>query len=70
MYIWVHGEWCHVNGVLLDSEQQIGTVKEFAAYMESEKKIPDFSIMKEAKFWDFNVEQKEWISMREKKEMI
>ena len=69
MYIWVHGEWCHVHGVLLDSEQQIGTVKEFAAYMLGEKTVPDFEMMKKAKFWDFNMNQKEWTSMREKQGM-
>ena len=70
MYIWVHGEWCHVNGVLLDAEQQIGTVKEFAGYMESEKNVPEFLRMKKAQFWDFNMKQTEWTSMREKKESI
>ena len=70
MYIWVHGEWCHVNGIFLDAAQQIGTVKVFAGYMESENNVPDFLRMKKAQFWDFNVKQTEWTSMRDKKESI
>ena len=60
LYTWVHGQWEHVNGVLLDAEQRIGTVKVFEGYSGDSHSVPDISVIKEPKFWDWNTTQKEW----------
>ena len=60
MYIWVHGTWEHVNGVLLDAEQKVGPVKVFDGYYGESKTVPDISLMKAPHFWDWNTAQKEW----------
>ena len=65
MYIWVHGSWDHVNGVLLETQQKIGTVKIFQDYSGSHHYVPDFEIMKKPSFWEFNTNQKEWRSMND-----
>ena len=65
MYIWFHGAWDHVNGVLLETQQKIGTVKVFKGYSGSLHDVPDFEIMKKLSFWDFNTDQKEWRSMND-----
>ena len=70
IYVWVHGEWHHINGVLLDAEKQIGTVKEFSAYIRDIGYVPDFSVMQKAKFWDFKTDQPEWTSMHNKQKTI
>ena len=69
IYVWVHGEWHHINGVLLDAEQRIGTVKVFSAYMGNGENVPDFSVIQKTQFWDFKTDQKEWTSMRRKQGM-
>ena len=61
LYTWVHGQWEHVNGVLLDAEQRIGTVKVFDGYSGDSHIVPDISVIKEPKFWDWNTTQKEWM---------
>ena len=61
LYTWVHGQWEHVNGVLLDAEQRIGTVKIFEGYSGDSHIVPDISVIKEPKFWDWNTTQKEWM---------
>ena len=66
MYIWVHGVWNHVHGILLNAEQHIGTVKEFSGYCENVHPVPDFTIMKQPQFWDFKTDQREWKSMNER----
>ena len=43
MYIWVQGEWDHVNGVLLETEQKIGIVKVFDDYLGDVTCVPDFT---------------------------
>ena len=58
MYIWVQGEWDHVNGVLLEMEQKIGTVKVFDDYFGDVSCVPDFTVIKEPKLWTFNTDQK------------
>ena len=65
MYIWVHGAWDHVNGVLLETQQKIGTVKVLKGYSGSLHDVPDFEIMKKLSFWDFNIDKKEWRSMND-----
>ena len=59
MYIWVQGEWDHVNGILLESEQKVGTVKVFEDYMGDMTCAPDFTVIKEPKLWTFKSGQKE-----------
>ena len=39
--MWVHGQWEHGNGILLDAEQRIGTVKVFEDYIGNENIVPD-----------------------------
>ncbi|MCV6575517.1 MAG: retroviral-like aspartic protease family protein, partial [Cohaesibacter sp.] len=56
MYIWVQGEWDHVNGVLLETEQKIGTVKVFDNYIGDVTCVPDFTVIKEPKLWTFNAD--------------
>ena len=58
MYMWVQGVWEYVNGMLLNAEQRIGTVKVFEGYMGDS--VPDISLVKDLKFWDWNTAQKEW----------
>ena len=58
MYIWVQGEWDHVNGVLLETEQKIGTVKIFDDYLGDVTSVPDFTVIKEPKLWISNTDQK------------
>ena len=60
LYTWVHGQWEHVNGGLLNAEQRIGTVKIFEGYRGDSNIVPDISVIKEPKFWDWNTGQKEW----------
>ena len=49
-----------MNGVLLEIQQQIGIVKIFEGYIGSVKPVPDFKIMKKPKFWEYNIDQREW----------
>ena len=56
MYIWVQGEWDHVNGMLLETEQKIGTVKIFDDYIGDVTYIPNFAVIKEPKMWTFNTD--------------
>ena len=56
MNIWTGYEWDQVNGLLLHSIHNIGTVKDFVYYgmSDEEKKIPDFTMVKVPQFWDYN----------------
>ena len=58
LYIWVHGEWDHVNGVLLDAEQWIGTVKVFESYSGDVQNVPDISVVKKPQFWELPTDSK------------
>ena len=62
MHIWTGKEWSKVQGVLLHAENNIGTVKDFVYYgVDSEKQIPDFTVMKDPKFWVYHTDAaKEW----------
>ena len=60
MYIWVQGAWEHVNEVLLDAEQEIGTTKLFHVYYGDSSTTPDISSMKPLNFWDWNTTQRGW----------
>ena len=59
LYMWVHGQWDHVNGILLDAENKVGTVKLFDAYSGNSHAVPDFMVMKSPQFWDYAADQKE-----------
>ena len=67
LYIWVHGQWEHVNGILLDAENKVGTVKIFDAYTGSHTDVPDFMVMKPPQFWDYCTEEKEQEVVEEQK---
>ena len=55
MHMWTGKEWSEVQGVLLHSENNIGTVKDFVHYdVDSKKKIPDFIVMKKPQFWMYH----------------
>ena len=55
MHIWTGKEWSKVQGVLLHSKNNIGTVKDFVYYdVDSKEKIPDFIVMKKPQFWMYN----------------
>ena len=69
MYMWGRGEWDHANGILLDTEHKISTVKLFDTYSRDVTYTPDFIVIKEPKFWTFNTDQMEWKSMDKKKRM-
>ena len=55
MHIWTGKELSKVQGVLLHSKKNIGTVKDFVYYdVDSREKIPDFIVMKKPQFWTYN----------------
>ena len=66
IYLWVHGQWEHVNGILLDAENKVGTVKLFDAYTGGDVAVPDFMVMKTPQFWDSCTGQKEKVAERGK----
>ena len=65
MYVWVHGAWNHIHGVLMNAEDKIGTVKIFSDYIGDVHTVPDFSIIKKPGFWDYNTDQTDWRSMND-----
>ena len=62
MHIWIGTKWSQVQGMLLDSKNNTGTVKDFVYYgVDSEKQISDFTVMKDPKFWVYHTDAtKEW----------
>ena len=62
MNIWTGREWNQIQGLLLKSEYNTGTVKDFVyCGVEKTDTIPDFIKMKEPKFWDYDTgKNKEW----------
>ena len=57
MHIWTGKEWSQVQGMLLDSKNNTGTVKDFVYYsVDSEKQIPDFTVMKDPQFWVYHTD--------------
>ena len=62
MHIWTGTEWSQVQGMLLDSKNNIGTIKDFVYYsVDSEKQIPDFTVMKDPQFWVYHTDAtNEW----------
>ena len=62
MNIWIGREWNQIQGLLLHSNYNTGTVKYFI-YCGAEKtdSIPDFIKMKEPAFWEYDTGKKnEW----------
>ena len=59
MHLWVHGQWENVDGVLLDAEQHIGTVKTFDSYSWGDDTVPDISVVKTPQFWDMKTDHKQ-----------
>ena len=55
MHIWTEKEWSEIQGILLHSNNIIGTVKDFVYYdVDSREKIPDFIVMRKPQFWMYN----------------
>ena len=60
MNIWTGREWNQIQGLLLQSEYNTGTVKDFVyCGVEKTDTIPDFIKMKEPKFWDYDTGKKQ-----------
>ena len=62
MNIWTGREWNQIQGLLLHSNYNTGTIKDFV-YCGAEKTdpIPDFIKMKEPTFWEYDIGKKnEW----------
>ena len=70
MYLWVHGQWEHIDGVLLESEQHVGTVKVFDSYSWGDDHVPDISVVKTPQFWDMNIDQERMVKVDVKKNKI
>ena len=62
MNIWTGREWNQIQGLLLHSEYNTGTVKDFVyCGVEKTDSIPDFIKMKEPAFWEYDTGKKnEW----------
>ena len=62
MNIWIGHEWNQIQGLLLQSEYNTGTVKDFCyCGVEKMDRIPDFIKMKEPDFWEYDAGcKKEW----------
>ena len=60
--IWTGYEWTQVNGLLLQSVHNIGTVKEFVYYgmSDGETNVPDFTVVKVPQFWEYTGNKNEW----------
>ena len=68
MYMWVHGQWDNVNGVLLDVEQHIDTIKVFDSYSwGDDKAVPDISLGKIPRFGELNIDQKKKEKLMQRK---
>ena len=70
MNIWTGREWNQIQGLLLHSNYNTGTVKDFV-YCGAEKTdpIPDFIKMKEPAFWEYDTGKKiEWKRTGERKD--
>ena len=54
MNIWTGYEWDQIKGLLVNSVDNIGFVKESVYYgmSDEEKKIPDFIVVKVPQFWE------------------
>ena len=59
LHLWVHGQWNYVDGVLMNAEQPVGTVKVFDSYSWGHDSVPDISVVKKPQFWERNTERKE-----------
>ena len=70
MYLWVHGQWERIDGVLLESEQHVGTVKVFDSYSWGDDHVPDISVVKTPQFWDMNIDQERMVKVDVKKNKI
>ena len=55
MHMWTGKEWSEVQGILLHSANNIGTIKDFVHYdVDSKKTIPDFIVMKQPQSWMYH----------------
>ena len=62
MNIWTRREYNQIQGLLLHSDYNTGTIKDSVhCCAEKTDSIPDFIRMKEPKFWEYNTGSKnEW----------
>ena len=53
--MWTGFEWDQVTGNLLNSRHEIGIVKDsvHCGVSESEDKVPDFTVVKVPRFWEY-----------------
>ena len=54
IYVYVNDHWTQINGMLLDEEHHVGTVKVFDPYTVSDKSgkdLPDWTVVKQPKVW-------------------
>ena len=60
--IWTGYEWTQVNGLLLQSVHNIGTVKEYVYYgmSDGETNVSDFTVVKVPQFWEYIGSKNEW----------
>ena len=59
MNIWIGREWNQIQGLLLRSDYNTRSVKDFVYYgAEKTEKIPDFIKMKEPQFWEYDTRLK------------
>ena len=70
MNIWTGREWNQIQGLLLHSDYNTGSVKDYV-YCGAEKtdSIPDFIKRKEPPFWEYDTgSENEWKRTRETKD--
>ena len=62
MNIWIGREWNQIQGLLVHSDYNTGTVKDFVCCgAEKTDAIPDIIKMKEPAFWEYDTRSKnEW----------
>ena len=55
MNMWTGREWNQIQGIMLRSEHNTGTVKDFVSCgVETNEKTPDFIKIKKHKFWEYD----------------
>ena len=62
MHMWTGKEWSQVQGMFLDLKSNTSIVKDFVyCSVDSEKQIPDFTVIKDPKWWVYPANaNKEW----------
>ena len=58
--IWTGQCWNQLQGLMLNTEQRIGTVKVFDPQMTAADEIPDFEDLRQPKFWTYTASDNVW----------